>query len=103
MGVHRQRSTECGCSGLDECAGFAFFAKAEILELNQDNRRKAVVDFGDVYVGGAQTGHLEGPASRLHGGRGRQTPRLADVFVAMPLAGTEHIDRIVWKIRCAIC
>ena len=62
VGIHWQRSFKRGFTRRDERTRLALRAKAEIFELDQHHRGKAIINSGDVDIRRAQSGHLKCPA-----------------------------------------
>src|ERR1700691_4546301 len=91
--VDRQFAAELNTAAFDEAAAFALGAEAKVFELDDDDRREAIVKLGDVYIFRRQSRHRKGALARLLGRRGGETPRLADVLVGVAFASTDHIDR----------
>ena len=58
--IDRQFAAELDASAFDEAAAFALGAKAEVFELDDHDRREAVVKLGDVDVFGRQSRHRVG-------------------------------------------
>ena len=93
MRRHRQRAAEADRAALDEAPALALRAEAEVLELDDHGDGEAVVELGDVDVGGRDARHRERVAARLHrAGRG-DVVVLADVGVREAVALAEQVDR----------
>ena len=100
--IDRQFAAKLNASALDEAPALALGAKAEVFELDDDDRSKAIVKLGHVDVFGSESRHREGARAGLLRGRGREAQRLTDVLVRMAFAGTEEIDRLGLEIARAL-
>ena len=60
VSVDRQFAAKLDTSALDETPAFALGAKAEVLELDDHDRGKTVVELGDIDILGLQPRHIIG-------------------------------------------
>src|SRR3984957_11411005 len=68
--IDRQFAAKLDASVFDEAAAFALGAEAEVFELDDDDRREAIVKLGDVDIFRRQSRHRKGARARLFGRRG---------------------------------
>ena len=58
--VYRQCSTKLNPPVLDKRSTFALFAKSVVLQSDENNGGKAIIDLGNIHVGRRDSGHFEG-------------------------------------------
>ena len=100
--VHGQLAAELDTSAFDEAAAFTLGTKTQILELDNHDRREAIVKLGDVDIARCDSRHRLGALAGFLGRRCREAARLADVLVRMTLADAEHVDRLLGKVAGAL-
>ena len=98
---HRQLAAEADAPALDEAPALALRAEAEVLQLRDHGDGEAVVELGDVDVGGLHAGHRERLAPGLHRAGGRDVVVFADVGVGEAIALPEQLDRLLLQVLAA--
>ena len=90
MGVHRKRATKRDPAGLHEAPRLPRTAETQIFEFDQHRDGETVIQHGKANIARSRSGHRESLGTGNASATGGQIRGLADEFVEMALAATEH-------------